>query len=165
MRGVNFDGGGSTSLAVRGGVTGSPSDGNERAVATAVVLDDPKKTTYAPPRIVWSSAGFTGIVAIGETHRFQIPSNKDSKQRGASWSLTGNVGFVSQGGNFLALRGGTGEVIATPSKWGTVFVSRGGSETARRKANPARRPRYERHLTSIRAFCYNAAHRLSAFCF
>ncbi len=112
VRGVNFDGGGSTTLVVRGGVANAPSDGVERPVANAVVLVDPKKTVYQPPTLVMNPA-FNGKIAVGETHSFQIPYKKDRKQSGATWSVTGNIGFVSQRGNFIALRGGTGEVIAT----------------------------------------------------
>ncbi|MBC8142394.1 MAG: phosphodiester glycosidase family protein [Armatimonadetes bacterium] len=113
VRGVNFDGGGSTTFVVRGGVSNSPSDGAERPVANAVVLSDPKKTTVKPPRLVLNPA-FNGKLAVGETHRFQIPSNINRKNKnGATWSVVGNAGFVSQGGNFLALRSGTSEVIAT----------------------------------------------------
>lgn len=112
VRGVNFDGGGSTTFVVRGGVANSPSDGAERPVANAVVLTNPQKAVYKTPTLV-SNPVFSGIVPVGETHSFQIPSNKKEKQRGATWSVTGNVGFVSQRGNFVALRGGTGAVIAT----------------------------------------------------
>ena len=112
VNGVNWDGGGSTALAVRGGIVNSPSDGGERPVANAMVLVSTAKPSRVAPRYVTGSGNPGGAMAVGETRRFTLPAKTGKKESDVIWSLVGGTGFVSQSGTFVALRGGSGEVVA-----------------------------------------------------
>ncbi len=116
VSGVNMDGGGSSAMAVRGAVVNSPSEGEERPVATALVLvsDEPRRMSRAVIDAEALSSGFAGEMRVGETRSFSLPAGVSRREgETAVWGAAGNVGFVTQGGRFVALRGGAGSVLVT----------------------------------------------------
>ncbi|MBC8135602.1 MAG: phosphodiester glycosidase family protein, partial [Fibrella sp.] len=111
--GVNLDGGGSSAMAVRGVIVNSVSGSQERAVANGLVLvsDKPIPKTIAPDGALLSA--FSGAMRIGAVRSFALPASIGKKSgETAIWGVSGGVGFVSQSGMFVALRGGVGNVSA-----------------------------------------------------
>ena len=101
-------------MAVCGNVVNAPSGSQERAVANAIVLmgDKPLPKSSAPDGALTSA--FSGPINIGAVRSFALPPgiNKRSVEM-PIWAVSCGVGFVSQTGKFVALRGGTGKVMAT----------------------------------------------------
>ncbi len=104
---VNLDGGGSSACVVKGAVVNSPSDGRERSVADMLlVFGTPVQSATAatptlPPR----------PLAVGDVWKFGY--ERLTNVQTAVWGTSGGVGFVSQEGEFRALRPGTGTVTLT----------------------------------------------------
>lgn len=114
VNGVNLDGGGSSAMAVRGLIVNSVSGSTERAVANALVLVNDKPLPKSNTLDGTLSSAFSGAMRIGAVRAFALPSGINKKTgENTIWSVTRGVGFVSQSGVFVALRGGTGSVIAT----------------------------------------------------
>lgn len=109
---INLDGGGSTTLAVRGGlVINSPSEGKQRPVANSVVVYAPRPAVVecAELQIEPSSA----VVRAGESVRFTLRSpEKDAPLNPDSliFGTTGGIGFVDQTGLFTGVKVGKGTV-------------------------------------------------------
>lgn len=99
---LNLDGGGSSACVVRGLIVNSPSDGRERPVADALlVFGEPLKTPKPAVSLVQP-----GSLSLGSVQRFgNAPTGSD-----LIWGVTGGMGFVSQDGEFRALRPGQGTV-------------------------------------------------------
>lgn len=109
---INLDGGGSTTLAVRGGlVINSPSEGKQRPVANSIVV-------YAPRPAVVESTELrieppSAVVCSGESVRFTLRSpEKDAPLNPDSpiFGTTGGIGFVDQTGLFTGVKVGKGTV-------------------------------------------------------
>lgn len=109
---INLDGGGSTTLAVRGGlVVNSPSEGKQRPVANSVVVYAPRPAVTETPTLQIEPSAVT--VRSGESVRFTLrspekgePLNPDS----LIWGTTGGIGFVDQSGVFTGVKKGEGTV-------------------------------------------------------
>jgi hypothetical protein len=113
---INLDGGGSSSLSIRGIVTNSPSEGKERPVANALIV-------YAPPSCVnCGQIGFARkdplVAASGEGRTLRLvdmatsrPISDDAKKN-IVWGTTGGIGFVDQRGRFVPIKAGSGAVVA-----------------------------------------------------
>jgi hypothetical protein len=110
---VNLDGGGSSTAIVRDLIVNSPSEGKERAVANALLVCAPlpdKKSKESdtsislptPPAPLFPGAHF----AFGST----FPSGK------GVWGIAGGIGFISQTGNFTAVRSGSGVIFYLPDE-------------------------------------------------
>jgi hypothetical protein len=101
---INLDGGGSTSLSVRGLLVNSVSDADERLVANALLV-------YASPepQEQLSRLAITGVtpeVVSGQGAQLSLVSGDDGKPLSAEqlskvvWGTTNAVGFVNQMGYF-----------------------------------------------------------------
>ncbi|MGE5437408.1 MAG: DUF4623 domain-containing protein [Syntrophothermus sp.] len=116
-QGVNLDGGGSSTMVIRGGVVNSPSDGAERSCANALlcVLDAPASSildtfTLGPKNLVMDSTqskkiNITGLDLWG--YPIEILATD------VSWTIEGINGIVDSLGFFIPSQTGTGKVIGT----------------------------------------------------
>lgn len=111
---INLDGGGSTTLAIRGGlVVNSPSEGKQRPVANAIVV-------YAPRPAVTEAADAQlepAVVTVrsGESVQFAVRSPEKGQALNPDsilFGTTGGIGFVDQKGLFTAFKAGKGTVNA-----------------------------------------------------
>lgn len=111
---INLDGGGSTTLAIRGGlILNSPSEGRERPVANAVVVYAPRSSTSAPSALQIEPASVT--LPSGGSVQFRVRPSQNGESLDTSaivFGTTGGIGFVDQTGRFTAFKMGTGTVSA-----------------------------------------------------
>jgi exopolysaccharide biosynthesis protein len=114
VQAINMDGGGSTALSVRGAVANSPSGGQERAVASMIVLSG----TPSPGDLDFKFADQSIEVISGQPMRPQLmeaateqPLDVKSAQN-IVWGTTGGIGFVSQEGRFIPIKAGQGAIVA-----------------------------------------------------
>ena len=120
--GVNLDGGGSTTLALRGSVANSPSGGAERAVANMFVVHAADGADPGDAAARYSLTGGTGApLSVGTAVQFTLSGPKPELIKRVAWGVSGGIGFVSQSGRFVAYRAGSGRVVATLP--GSVVVS------------------------------------------
>lgn len=121
---INLDGGGSTTLSVRGILINSVSEGDERPVASALlVFGTPEPVEQLPhlaisgaaPEVV-SGQGMQLSLVFGEEQKPLAPEQSSR----VIWGTTKGVGFVNQMGYFtpVKLRSGTVNAI-----YGTQIVS------------------------------------------
>jgi exopolysaccharide biosynthesis protein len=96
--GVNMDGGGSTTMSLRGGLLNSPSEGIERPIANMLLLYATEPTTQKPNL---SLPIQSKTLAVGETIKLTPKENKSGV-----WTVSGGTGFVAQNGTFHATRPG-----------------------------------------------------------
>jgi len=108
---INLDGGGSTTLAVRGGlVLNSPSEGKQRPVANAVVVYAPRPTAAEVEMQLEPSAA---TVRSGESVQFTVRPQGQAVRFNPYYLVygtTGGIGFVDQNGRFTAFKAGKGTV-------------------------------------------------------
>ena len=108
---INLDGGGSTTLAVRGGlVLNSPSEGKQRPVANAVVVYAPRPTA-AEVEMQLEPTSVT--LRSGESVPFTVRPQGQSARFNPYhlvYGTTGGIGFVDQNGRFTAFKAGKGTV-------------------------------------------------------
>ena len=117
---INLDGGGSTAMAVAGMVVNSPSgSGAERRVAETLLVYSDRMATAgrpAPPRMRLAIPG-AGPVPVWSATPVHILDG-DREVSGGSpdvlWQgpATGGIGFVNQRGYFIAVKPGTGAIMA-----------------------------------------------------
>jgi len=113
---INLDGGGSSSLSIRGLVINSPSEGVERAVADALLLYVPSVPQAGPP-VKFAEPGPV-VAASGEGRMLALidetTGSPVSDQAGDAilWGTTGGIGFVNQKGYFVPVKVGKGAVVA-----------------------------------------------------
>jgi hypothetical protein len=100
---VNLDGGGSTALAIHGGIVNSPSDAAERPVADMLVVGQSSAADEAP------LPGPLKPLTVGEKFAFAPPEKTES----GVWSQSGGAGFIDQSGLFTALRPGKATIRFT----------------------------------------------------
>ncbi|MGQ9697520.1 MAG: phosphodiester glycosidase family protein [Armatimonadota bacterium] len=142
---VNLDGGGSTTLAVRGVVVNSPSDGKERPVTTALVLYSASEPPQPPPQITIEPASATA--ASDTTVAFTVRAADNSASvaqpdpKDILWGVRGGIGFVNQNGEFTGIKVGTGTVHAwlrgaTATSSVTVVPGRPASLKAKAEPDP-----------------------------
>ncbi|MGC8784104.1 MAG: phosphodiester glycosidase family protein, partial [Armatimonadota bacterium] len=111
---INLDGGGSTTLAIRGGlVLNSPSEGKERPVANAVVVYAPRPAEAEAAEVQLEPSSVT--VRSGQSVPFTVRSAEKGQALNPDrilFGTTGGVGFVDQKGVFTAFKMGKGTVNA-----------------------------------------------------
>lgn len=114
VQAINLDGGGSTSLSVRGAVANSPSGGQERAVASMIVLSG----TPAPGSLDFKFEDEGIEVISGQPVRPRLIEAATEQPLDAKstesivWGTTGGIGFVSQEGRFIPIMAGQGAIVA-----------------------------------------------------
>lgn len=107
---MNLDGGGSTVIASRGIILNSPSDGNERPVANALLIQGKQIQTQELPELRIS--GIDSSVALGQGVQLYLTWGEDSQcltedqLRKVIWGTTGGAGFVNQAGYFVPRKAG-----------------------------------------------------------
>ncbi|GBC96513.1 hypothetical protein HRbin16_02319 [bacterium HR16] len=111
---INLDGGGSTTLAIRGGlVVNSPSEGKQRPVANAVVVYAPRPAVAEAAEVQMEPSAVT--VRSGESVQFAVRSPEKGQALNPDsilFGTTGGIGFVDQKGLFTAFKMGKGTVSA-----------------------------------------------------
>lgn len=111
---INLDGGGSTTLAIRGGlVVNSPSEGKQRPVANAVVVYAPRPAVTEAADVQLEPQSVT--LRSGESVQFTVRSPEKGQALNPDHILfgtTGGIGFVDQKGLFTAFKMGKGTVSA-----------------------------------------------------
>lgn len=119
---INFDGGGSTAMAVGGLLVNSPEGtGEERPVADMLLIDS-DRPDLALPRDVAAPADMglmmpTAPIPIGQATPLRIRDGDQvlvGADRRIVWQgmVTAGVGFVNQKGYFIPLKPGVGTVTA-----------------------------------------------------
>ena len=113
---INLDGGGSTTMSIKGLLVNSPSGGAQRAVADGVLV-------YAgqPEIAELSKLAITGVkseVTEGENSQLYLTWGDDGQvltpeqTQHVVWGVSGGVGFINQQGYFIPARAGIGAVNA-----------------------------------------------------
>jgi hypothetical protein len=116
---INLDGGGSTTLSIRGLVINSVSEGEERPVADALLVFATPQPGADLPKL--AIAGLGSEAVSGQPVQLSLVSGDDAKpvppEQSANivWGTTGGVGFVNQMGYYIP---------AKPRK-GTIGVANG----------------------------------------
>ncbi|MDW8290990.1 MAG: phosphodiester glycosidase family protein [Armatimonadota bacterium] len=109
---INLDGGGSTTLAIRGGlVVNSPSEGKERPVANAIVVYAPRPAVNESATLQLEPASV--VLRSGESVQFTVRSPEKGQPLQSDqllFGVTGGVGFVDQKGRFTGFKMGKGAV-------------------------------------------------------
>lgn len=121
---INLDGGGSTTLSVRGILVNSVSEGDERPVASALLVFAAQEPAEELPNL--AIAGISPEMVSGRGAQLSLVYGEDRKPLAADqysrviWGTTNGVGFVNQMGWFtpIKLRSGTVNAI-----YGTQIVS------------------------------------------
>jgi len=142
---VNLDGGGSTTLAVRGMVVNSPSGGKERPVTNALAIWSAEGQLQPPVQISVEPASAT--VASDTVLPFAVRAADASGSavevdpKDIVWGVKGGIGFVNQNGEFTGIKVGTGTVQAwvrgaTAAANVTVAPGRPASLTAKVSPDP-----------------------------
>lgn len=113
---LNLDGGGSTTLSVRGVIVNSPCEGLERPVANALLLyaqseasqTAPEKFAFAESAPLQIACGQGRMISLIDDGGFPLGEDVAKK---LVWGTTGGVGFVNQKGFFTPLRLGKGSIV------------------------------------------------------
>lgn len=109
---INLDGGGSTTLAVRGGsVMNSPSGGKQRPVANSIVVYAPRPAVVESTEVQIEPS--SAVVRSGESVQFTLRSpEKDAPLNPDSpiFGTTGGIGFIDQTGLLTGVKMGKGTV-------------------------------------------------------
>jgi hypothetical protein len=129
---INLDGGGSSTLVVRGLVVNSPSDGQQRAVASGLLVRSAEEARAAPEPLTVAPSPVQ--MTAGQRQKFTVlradGTPLDAGQTGSViWGTRNGGGFVEQDGVFVALRSGSpvvGAWIAGSSAEAKVSVSPAG---------------------------------------
>lgn len=113
---INLDGGGSTTLSVRGTVTNSPSEGIERAVANGLIVCSPQVACEELPKL--AITGIAGDVPSGPGTLLGLVCGDEARPlsgdelKDVVWGTTRGVGFVNQSGYFTPIKARRGTVTA-----------------------------------------------------
>jgi hypothetical protein len=113
---INLDGGGSSTMAVGGGVVNAPSDGRERPIADALLVygDTPDPPGAADLRIQPGAPDGVSL-PVGGSIRFNVV-DADGKPlpptQPVLWGTGDGLGFISQRGVFTSFHAGAGTVVA-----------------------------------------------------
>lgn len=118
---LNLDGGGSTAMVIRqqGEFTHSlankPSDGKERVVSNSLQVISTAPLGSLNSLLISQIGEIT--LEPGSQKQFQAKGldeyyNPIDLQGRVNWSVNGDIGAIDQGGNFLAVNPGSGEIIA-----------------------------------------------------
>lgn len=113
---INLDGGGSTTLSIKGLVANSPSEGAERPVANALLVFSDQPALQELSDLVIS--GIPGDVVSGEGAQLFLTWGDESQMLTEGqldsiiWGTTNGVGFVNQKGYFTPVKTRKGTVNA-----------------------------------------------------
>jgi hypothetical protein len=113
--GLNFDGGGSTTMVVRGKIENTPSDaGGERSVANAmlVVSSEPVVPTFLSitPKKVMVDSSRTASFSVDVIDQYNVPSSISNSNY--SWTLSDpTIGVIDSMGVFKGIKSGSTKVI------------------------------------------------------
>jgi exopolysaccharide biosynthesis protein len=113
---INLDGGGSTTMSVRGTVINSPSEGIERLVANALLVSVDEKAQPELPKLKIS--GICQEVVSGEGAQLYLTWGDDDQMLTEDqlsrvvWGSTKGVGFVDQKGFFNPVKARKGSIDA-----------------------------------------------------
>jgi hypothetical protein len=120
---LNLDGGGSTTMAISGGVVNAPSDGRTRPVANGLLVyaEPGEATEHTDARIAAASEPIENLpdgeltARSGETLTLRLVKSDGSLYDNARivWGTDNGMGFVAQSGRYTAFAGGTGSLYAT----------------------------------------------------
>ncbi|MGQ9454721.1 MAG: phosphodiester glycosidase family protein [Armatimonadota bacterium] len=113
---INLDGGGSTTLSVRGILVNAPSGGIEREVSNALLVFAPVSQLEELPKLgicglgpeVVSGKG-VGLSLVWGDDASAVP---DERLSSVIWGTKGGIGFVSQKGYFVPVKARKGSVYA-----------------------------------------------------
>jgi hypothetical protein len=114
---INLDGGGSTTLAIKGLIANSVSGSDERAVANGLLVFAPQAECADVRKLAIS--GLTYDVPAGQGVQLRLVCGDDAaplteeQMKSVVWGASGAVGFVSQSGYFVPLRAKQGKIRAT----------------------------------------------------
>jgi len=112
---INLDGGGSTTLSVKGILVNAPSGGIEREVANGLLVFASQAVEELPALAI---AGLPSEVVSGQGMMLQITTGDQAKPltedqlKNVVWGTTGGVGFVNQSGYFTPVKARKGTVNA-----------------------------------------------------
>ncbi|MCE5199364.1 MAG: phosphodiester glycosidase family protein [Armatimonadota bacterium] len=113
---INLDGGGSTTMSIKGAVINSPSEGDERPVADALLVHADQKPVAELPEL--SISGFGEQTVAGEPAQLFLTWGDDAQMLTEDqlahvvWGTTNGIGFINQKGWFMPMRAKTGTVTA-----------------------------------------------------
>lgn len=113
---INLDGGGSTTLSVRGMVLNSPSEGIERPVANALLVFSDAPSVEELPKLAIS--GMEEQVASGEGTQLFVTWGDDAQMLTHDqldrvvWGATNGIGFINQQGFFIPIKARKGTIEA-----------------------------------------------------
>ncbi|MCL5104281.1 MAG: phosphodiester glycosidase family protein [Armatimonadetes bacterium] len=112
---INLDGGGSTTMSVKGLVVNSPSEGIERLVANALLVTTELKEKELPKLGV---SGIESQVTSGEPGKLFLTWGDDHQMftedqlSRTVWGTNNGIGFVNQAGYFIPIKARKGSVGA-----------------------------------------------------
>lgn len=108
---INLDGGGSSTLVVGDVVINSPSDGQQRTVASGLLVYAPESTVASPTFTIEPA---NPSVGAGTSTQFTVSATGGEAVASSSaiWGTRNGGGFVEQNGVFRALRKGSHAVAA-----------------------------------------------------
>lgn len=112
---INLDGGGSSTLVVGDVVINSPSDGQQRAVASGLLVFAPESSPASIPAYAISPTD--SVVRAGSQQQYSTTPASE----GLIWGTKNGGGFVEQNGLFTALRKGS-RMVAARSQGVTFFT-------------------------------------------
>jgi hypothetical protein len=106
VQAINLDGGGSSTLFVRGLYLNGPSDGSPRPVSNALLIFA-EKTDEMPQMVIREKTAFKA----GERVKLSLPESEGEDTR-TMWGTVEGRAFVDQRGTLTTTRAGSGTVIA-----------------------------------------------------
>jgi hypothetical protein len=112
---INLDGGGSTTMSIRGTVVNSPSEGIERPVANALVVDSRLEIEEIPKLRI---SGIDEPVPAGQPSQLFITWGDDHQMlttdqlANVVWGTNNGIGFVNQQGYFIPMKARKGTIRA-----------------------------------------------------
>ncbi len=113
---INLDGGGSSTLAVKGVVANSISGSDERAVANGLLIFSARPERPELPKL--AIAGITYDPISGKGMQLQLVSGDaatpltQDQMKDVVWGVSGAAGFVDQSGFFMPIRAKKGKIQA-----------------------------------------------------
>jgi len=134
---INLDGGGSTTLSIKGIVINSPSGGAQRQVADALLIFADQTPAAELAKLAISGIG--SEIAVGEGAQLYLTWGDDSQMltqeqlQRVVWGITNGIGFVNQQGYFTPTRSGRGTITAF---YGSQRISLGVTVISKKPETP-----------------------------
>lgn len=113
---INFDGGGSTSMIVHGGVVNAPTDGRLRAISNgllifAPIIESPPDETLHIEPVSNDPNNFT--IPVGAKQTFCVLNGSGTRvETPIIWGTEDGLGLVTQSGTFLSYKPGKVRLFA-----------------------------------------------------